>query len=396
MARYVVNNNRQAEPRWDAPELSFLQLIREGAQLALHRSLPGYSPTPLRSLTGLAAELGLGEVFVKDESPRFGIDAFKGLGASFAVYSVLAARWREQRGEDLDVALFRTAEVRDTLGAMTFTAATDGNHGRAVAWTARMLGQEAVIFMPDDTAAARIAAIEAEGAGVRLVAGTFDDCVTACAEAAAAQDWQVIADTAYPGYMTIPGAIMTGYSTIFTELADQLPDAPDVVFLPAGVGGLAAAGVASYVQTLGVERPRFVCVEPDESACFLESVAAGTGRPIATSGNQQSLMAGLNCGLPSLLAWPILRDAVDVFLAIEDHWAEDAMRRYHRHGVVAGESGAAALAGLLALLGHGDLAGAREALGLGSRSRVLVINTEGATDPESYRRIVGEAPEVQT
>ncbi len=389
MARFLINPLRRDLPDWSAPELGYLQLIRARAQLPLHRALPGYAPTPLHDLPELAGELGLGRVLVKDEGARFGIQAFKGLGAGFAVYSVLRERWREHTGQDLAPAAFADPAVKATLGTITFTAATDGNHGRAVAWTAGRLGQRAVIFMPADTAPPRIAHIEREGAEVRLVEGTFDDCVAACAATAAANGWQVIADTAYPGYLEIPGYIMTGYSTIFVEIAAQLDSPPDVVLLPAGVGGLAGAGAAHYVQEQGAARPRLVCVEPEDSACFLESLAAGDGRPHAARGRQQSLMAGLNCGTPSLLAWPVVRDATDVFLAIEDHWAEVAMRAHHRHGVVSGESGAATLAGLLALLEEPALAPAREHLGLGPRCSVLVINTESDTDPGNWARITG-------
>jgi len=392
MARITLNPFRRGNPDWSAPELAFLDLILERAARPLHRALPGYQPSPLLDLPDLATELGLGAVLVKDESGRFGIQAFKGLGASFAVYSVLKRRWRERTGHDLPPSAFRDAAVRDALGEVVFTAATDGNHGRAVAWTARMLGQKAVIFLPADTAAARIAHIEAEGAEARLIDGTFDDCVTACAASAAKHGWQVIADTAYPGFMEVPGFIMTGYSTIFTEIAEQL-DAPlDFVVLPAGVGGLAAAGAAYHVQTFGDERPQLICVEPEESACFLESILAGDGRPHPAAGSQRSIMAGLNCGIPSLLAWPLIRDAMDLFLAVEDTYAEQAMRLYHRHGVESGESGASTLAGLLALLQAPELSEARDASGLGPRSRVLLINTEGATDPDNYARIIEGEP----
>ncbi|MEZ4387324.1 MAG: diaminopropionate ammonia-lyase [Candidatus Krumholzibacteriia bacterium] len=390
MARFAINPGRQAEPRWDRPELAWVEAVRAQAQLPLHRSLPGYAPTPVRDLSDLARELGLGRLLIKDESGRFGLGAFKGLGASYAMDSVLRKRWRAITGEDLAPAACADPEVRARLGGITFCAATDGNHGRAVAWTARRLGQRAVIFLPADTAPARVASLEREGAEVRRIDGTFDHCVTACAEAAAREGWQVIADTAYPGYLEIPGDIMTGYSTIFAELADQLPAPPDVVLLPAGVGGLAAAGTASLVLRYGAARPRLVCVEPESSACFLESIEHGTGEPVAARGDQRSIMVGLCCGMPSLVAWPIIRDAVDVFLAIDDQPARSAMRACHRHGVVAGESGAAALAGLLALLRDPDLIDARTHLGLGPAATALVINTEGATDPVHYAEVVGE------
>ena len=388
MARFVINPLRRAEPDWSLPELAWTQLVRLQAQLPLHRALPGYAPTPLKDLPGLARELGVGRVLVKDEGGRFGIQSFKALGASFAVYALLHARWRLETGGDLRPEDFADPAVRERLGEVTFAAATDGNHGRALSWTARLIGQRAVIFLPDDTAPARIAHLEDQGAEVRLVDGTFDDCVAACARVAAQEGWEVVADTAYPGYLEIPGYIMTGYSTIFVEIERQLDAPVDAMILPAGVGGLAAAGATHCLQTAGAGRCRMACVEPEESACFLESIAAGDGLPHPATGDQRSLMAGLNCGLPSLLAWPVVRDTVGVFLALEDRWAEEAMRLYHRHGVVGGESGAATLAGLLALLREPALDEARAELDLGPHSTVLVINTESDTDPESWRRIV--------
>ncbi|MDY0110998.1 MAG: diaminopropionate ammonia-lyase [Candidatus Krumholzibacteria bacterium] len=402
MARYAANPLRRSTPDWSAPELAYTAAIAARAQLPLHRSLPGYEPTPLRDCPDLARELGLGAVRVKDEAGRFGNDAFKGLGASYAIFQVISARWRQATGQALSPEAFRDPTVRERLGEITFAAATDGNHGRAVAWVARLIGQRAVIFMPADAARARVAAVRREGATVELIAGTFDDCVAACATTAAERNWQVIADTAYPGNLEIPGFIMTGYSTIFAEIADQAAAAAagarvaaapteaafDAVFLPAGVGGLAAAGAVSFVQQNAGARPRLVCVEPEESACFLESILRGGGEPVAARGNQQSIMVGLCCAVPSLLAWPVLRDAVDLFLAIEDEHALAAMRLYHRHGITAGESGASTLAGLLALLDRRDLAPARAQLRLDAQSRVLLINTEGATDPEHYARVI--------
>ncbi len=374
MARFALNPFCVPEPDWSAPELAYTEAIRRGDQFAFHHALPGYAPSPLRDLPELAAELNLASLAVKDESDRFGIQAFKGLGASYAIDSVLRALGP------------------DRPDPVTFTAATDGNHGRAVAWTAKRLGQHAVIFMPDDTAPSRIENIEAEGAEVRLIKGTFDHCVRACADTAKREGWQVIADTAYPGYMEVPGYIMTGYSTIFAEIADQTDRTYDAVFLPAGVGGLAAAGTVSFVQRHGADRPRLVCVEPDDSACFLESIDHGDGEPHQATGAQRSMMVGLCCGMPSLLAWPVIRDAMHLFLGIEDEYAIAAIRTFHSHGITSGESGASCLAGLLAVLQRDDLAPAREHLGLGQDSHVLVINTEGATDPANHARIVGSEP----
>ncbi len=395
MSRFVLNPFRVAEPQWQGPVAEELE---RGEALAFHRTLEGYAPTPVVELPGLARELGVGAVLVKDESRRFGVKAFKPLGASWAIRQVLARRWRERFGEELPRDAFGDPERLERLGRMTFAAASDGNHGRAVAWTARRLGQRAVIYMPRGTVPARVAMIESEGARVVVTEGTYDDCVRWIARDAEARGWVVISDTAYPGYTEIPTWIVQGYTSIFRELedgpfADPRRPGVDLLLLQTGVGGLAAAGAWHLVRRYGAARPALVSVEPLAAACFLESVAAGDGEPHAASGALDSIMAGLDCGEPSLVAWPLVRDACDLFLAIEDSWAEEAMRAAAREGLVCGESGAAGLAGLMALVRDPALAAARKRLGLGRASRVLVVNTEGDTDPEHYRRVVaGEAP----
>jgi diaminopropionate ammonia-lyase len=323
-------------------------------------------------------------VWVKDEGRRFGLSAFKALGASYAMHCIV-----------------RQGGASAPAGSITFATATDGNHGRAVAWTARTLGQRSVVFVPRNTVPARITAIRGEGAEVVVVDGTYDEAVRRAAEESAARGWQVVSDTAYPGYTEIPGWIMAGYETIFAEATAQLEAAgsgdPDAVLLQAGVGGLACAGACFYVRRAGAGRPRLVVVEPTDADCLLESIASPGGEPCEGRGGQDSIMAGLNCGMPSLAAWPVLRLAVDLFLAVEDGFAEDAMRRlaFGAGGdprVVTGESGAAGLAGLLALCREPALRQVRAALGLGSAARVLLVSTEGATDPAGYRRIVGAEP----
>ena len=392
MCTFSHNPFRKPLPDWSGPSFAFLNTTD---MLDFHRSLPGYAPTPLRSLPGLAKQLHVGNIWVKDESQRFGIKAFKALGASYAIYRVLKAKWYERFKEELTPAAFQSGNVAGRLGEITFCAATDGNHGRAVAWTARMLGQKAVINMPADSVAARVASIKNEGADVVLVKGTFDDCVTRCADDAKENGWQTISDTAYPGYMDVPKFIMLGYSSLFREMEETLNRSPkadiDLVILPAGVGGLAAAGTSYYVRRYGEHRPKLVCVEPMASDCFLESIRFGNGEPLPTKGDQQSIMAGLNCGIPSPVAWPIVRDGMDAFLAISDQYAEEAMRLYHRHDVISGESGASGLAGLVALLNDKKLKEAKSQLGIGPQSRILLINTEGDTDPENYRKIISKA-----
>jgi diaminopropionate ammonia-lyase len=338
-----------------------------------HRGLAGYAETSLHALPGLAGALGIGELLVKDESQRFGLEAFKALGASWAVQ-----RLREGRS-----------------GPMTVTTATAGNHGRAVAWAARRLGCEAVVFIPGQAAASRIEKIRAQGARVELVQGGYDEAVARAEEAGRKHGWQVVADIGYPGYLEIPKWIAEGYATLFEELEEQLArdggGGPDLVLIQAGVGSLLHAAV-DHFRGLATQ-PMLVAVEPWQSDPHFVSAGSPGGEPTASSGAQDSIMAGLNCGEVSLSAWPTNRRGVNMFLVIEDRHAAEAMRRLARPvpgdlAIVAGESGAAGLGGLLALLSEPALAPAREHLRLGPASRVLVINTEGATDPVGYRRIV--------
>lgn len=344
---------------------------------SFHRSLPGYAPTPLVALPGLASSLGLGELWVKDEAHRFGLNAFKVLGASYAIHCFMAT-------------------VSGRHDHFTFATATDGNHGRAVAWAAHRLGQKAVIFVPEGTVSARIEAIRSEGAEAVVVNGTYDDTVRRAAAEAEKNGWQVISDTAYPGYMEIPGWVVEGYTTLFVEAARQLKSAtggtPDVVLMQAGVGGMACAGTLFYFRS--GRRPTLVSVEPTDADCLLESIASPDGSIREAHGKQRSIMAGLNCGTPSLRAWPVVRAGIDAFLAVDDRFAVEAMRQLYHSApgdprIVAGESGAAGLAGLLALCHEPGLAEAREELHLSHTARVLLINTEGDTDPVAFRKIVG-------
>ncbi|MCP5103965.1 MAG: diaminopropionate ammonia-lyase [bacterium] len=389
--KYSFNSMVKAKPDWSGPDFSFLSA---DDMRAFHQSLEGYAPTPLVRLPATAKTLGVKEVYVKDESHRFGIKAFKAIGASYAIYRFLQNQWRERFDGTFDENSFKDSEVLRKLGSFTFCAATDGNHGRAVAWTTNKLKQRAVIYMPENTVPSRIENIETENGEVVLVPGTFDDCVEKCALDAETNGWQAISDTAYPGYMEIPKYIMLGYTTLFRELEDSLNllEGPgvDVVILPAGVGGLAAAGTSYYVRRYGGKRPVLVCVEPSDCDCFLESVQYGNGEPLPTRGMQESMMAGLNCGIPSPIAWPVIRDGMHLFLAVTDNYVEDAMWSYYREGVTAGESGASGLAGLMALFRDSELGEARDRVSLDSDSRILLINTEGDTDPINYKRIISK------
>ena len=343
-----------------------------------HRRFPGYAPTRVVDAPALAAELDVVALSVKDESHRFGLPSFKILGASWAVYRLLVGRLgREPEWRDLD----DLRRALAPLGPLTLVAATDGNHGRAVAHMARLLGYASRILVPAGTASARIDAIAGEGASVTVVDGTYDDAVRASA-ALAADDVLVVSDTSWEGYTEVPRTVIEGYATIFAEIDEQLAAAPpEVVVVPMGVGALAAATVEHFASGATI-----VVVEPRSAACGLQSAAAG--HPIAVPGPHDSIMAGLNCGMVSIIAWPAVSTGVDVFVSVDDAAAEQAMRDLAAIGVVAGETGAAALAGLRAVVAGADAGGTPSVRG----RRILVLCTEGATDPLAYRRIVGHEP----
>jgi len=345
-------------------------------------SWPGYAPTPLHDLPDLAALASVASVRLKDESPRFGLASFKALGGAYAVAGQLAILLSRRgvapsaSGVDLESGRFR-----DATSGVTVTSATDGNHGRSVAWGARRFGCRCVIFVHEGVSQGRVDAIAAFGADIRRVPGTYDDSVRAAEEVAAAEDWIVVSDTSWPGYTEIPRAVMQGYRLMPDEAADQWHGAPPThVFVQGGVGGVAAA-VSVQLRARFDPAPRVIVVEPDRAACLLASARAGK---IAVAGGPlDTVMAGLACGEPSLLAWQELERAAFAFVAIPDAAAVGAMRTLARLGVVSGESGAAGLAGFL------QAAADPEPLGLDPASRVLLFSTEGATDPALYARLTG-------
>jgi diaminopropionate ammonia-lyase len=349
-------------------------------------SWPGYAPTPLRDLPAIAAAAGVGSVQLKDEAERFGLGSFKALGGAYAVAQVLAAELARrdvasQAGSADLVAGTHAAATR----AITVTCATDGNHGRSVAWGAQRFGCRCVIYVHATVSQGRVDAIARYGAEVRRVPGTYDDAVREAARVADAEGWFVISDTSYPGYTTVPVEVMQGYRLMADEALDQWQGAPPThCFVQGGVGGAAAAVSVQLRARLG-PRPMFVVAEPDKAACLLASAEAG--EPVSIPGDLDTIMAGLACGEPSLLAWQELSRAGDAFMSVPDEAAVECMRLLARQGIVAGESGVAGLAALL--LAAADPA-ARATLNLGPDSRVLLFSTEGATDPELYKRLVGD------
>ncbi len=360
----------------------------DGAPRRFHATMPGYEPTPLRRAPQAAQRLGVGEVLVKDESSRLGLPSFKVLGASWAVYRALLAHLGRSPEEVGTIEALRRA--MEPLRPFTLSAATDGNHGRAVARMAALLGLEARIYVPAGTAQARIDAIAGERAAVTVLDGGYDDAVRRSAQDAGDR-CLVISDTSWDGYEDVPAWVIEGYSTVFEEIEEVLEREslrrPDVVLVPVGVGALAAAVVRHYWGS-SMPRPMIVSVEPTSAACLLESVAAG--QIVTLTHPQESIMAGLNCATPSLVAWPLIAAGMDLYVAVPDVRVAEAMRLLARDHIIAGETGAGGLAGMLALTDDSALAPARAALDLGPSRSVLLLCTEGATDPEAYRRLTAQ------
>jgi diaminopropionate ammonia-lyase len=356
-----------------------------------HKRLPGYAPTPLVEAPQLARQLGVGNMWIKDETRRFEMPSFKILGTSWAVYQELMSRLGKviESWETFD----DLATIFAPLRPLTLVAATDGNHGRAVAHMAALLGFDSHIFVPRGMVESRIRAIMNEGAKVTIVNGTYDEAVR---QSALEQDDThiLISDTSWPGYEEIPTWVIEGYATIFQEVDEQLvrqyQPGPDLVLVQIGVGALAAAVVQHYRDVDGFSSPKIVGVEPTTAACMLESMKAN--RIVSLTTPPRTIMAGLNCDTPSLLAWPIVSQGVDLFITIEDEWACQGMRKFASLGLVSGETGAAGLGGVLALLHDPSLGAARASLGIDNSTRILVICTEGATDPVAYEQIVGTSP----
>jgi diaminopropionate ammonia-lyase len=363
---------------------SDLEPISVGDPFAFHQRMPGYAATPLREAPELAAHLGIGKLWIKDESQRLGMPSFKILGASWATYRAVIERLGFEPNWQT---IHELAAICARLHPLRLAAATDGNHGRAVARMARLLGFAATIFVPEGTAEARISAISDEGAETVVVDGSYDEAVRMSAHEAG-PDCLVISDTSWPGYETVPRDVIAGYSTILHEVDQQLAEhnaaTPDIVAVQIGVGALAAAVVGHYRTTQRQSQPRILGVEPISAACVLASMRAGA--VVEVPGPHDSIMAGLNCGLPSLIAWPLVSQGIDLYMAVADQAACQAVRDLARVEVVAGETGAAGLAGLSAALSTVETH--RDTLGATSTSSALVIITEGNTDPAARTRIL--------
>lgn len=351
-----------------------------------------HAPTPLRSLPALARELVVESLHVKDESRRLGLGSFKALGGSYAVVTLLLEMASRELGRPVDISEIHTKSIREIASDLTVGCATDGNHGRSVAAGAKLVGAKAVIFVHAGVTDERIAAIAQLGAEIMRVDGTYDDSVAVADQVCRENGWIVVSDTSWPGYERIPGLVMQGYTAMLNEIVRELRQPPTHVFVQAGVGGLAAAVAGYFDIVYGENRPTFVVVEPERAACIYQSAISGKLTKIAHG--EPTIMAMLECYEPSLVAWRILSRKADAFMTVSEEGAALAMRRLAQAAesdpaIVAGESGAAGLAGLCRAAKSSS---ARDSLDLNATSRVLLFNTEGATDQKRYTEIVGRSP----
>jgi diaminopropionate ammonia-lyase family len=381
------------------PELKAILNIatgRESRDWLAHWDMLSSVATPLRHMTGTAAQLGIGDLFIKDESLRSPLASFKALGAPVALLRLVRRSFTQENFEPRDLLCGRHAE---RLRGFTVISATDGNHGRALAAAARSVGCPCVIVLHAQVSPEREAPIAALGAQIVRIAGNYDDSIREAARLALINGWQVVSDTSYEGYESIPRDVMQGYSILADEALEAAaePGAPEPPFshvlLQGGVGGLAAGVVSHFWERYGAGRPTFIVVEPEQADCLLQS--ARHGRPSEASGSTDSLMAGLACGEASPLAWRFLEPAVDYFMTVSDGNAADAMCRLARGDnrdipIVSGESGAATLAALADIAEDPVLA---RNVGLNRQSRLLLISTEGATAPQLYASLTGLAEE---
>ena len=379
------------------PSASSFGVARARDVAAWHETFPGYRPTPLVSLGALAHDLGIAGFYVKDESARFGLNAFKVLGGSYAMAKCIAQRLGVPV-EELPFDVLTSPDVGKRLGDVTFVTTTDGNHGRGVAWTAAQLGQKAVVYMPRGSAQERLENIRALGAEASILNLGYDDAVRYAAEAAHKNGWLLVQDTSWDGYEDIPRWIMEGYTTLAFEACQQMEKlgvCPTHVFLQAGVGAMSGAVTGFLADRYASAPPVVSIVEPEGANCMFRTARAGDGELHTVPGELDTIMAGLSCGEPCSLGWDVLRNHASHFFSVPDWVAAEGMRALARPhagdtGVESGESGAVTTGLALELLSDPDLADMRDELGLSADSVVFCVSTEGATDAALYRSIVEE------
>jgi diaminopropionate ammonia-lyase len=393
--KYIANENARKRKNEKTP-IAFLDKEEIEKVRNFHRSFPEYRVTPLHSLNELSRKLGVSKIWIKDESYRFGLNAFKVLGGSYAVGKYLAEKLNVDISE-LSFEKLRSKEMKEKLGDITFVTATDGNHGRGIAWAANQLGQKSVVFMPIGSTEIRLNHIRNEGAEASITDLNYDDAVRLAAKYADEHNGVLIQDSAWEGYEKIPAWIMQGYCTLIDEAMEQMKadgqDRPTHVFLQAGVGSFAGSLQGYLLSQFGEDRPITIIVEPNEAACLYKSVSKNDGKAHAVTGYMPTIMAGLACGEPSTVAWAILRDYADMYISCPDYVSAKGMRILGNPltgdpRVISGESGAVGLGVLSSIMEEHDLPEIANILHINKDSKILIISTEGDTDPEGYRSIV--------
>ncbi len=394
--KFIVHNNGDVSKKDPAASKQMFPISRARDARKFHRQIPDYKMTPLVALPNLAQLLGVGGIYVKNESERLHMSSFKVMGGSYAIYR-LVKKLLGRESEDLSYDYLISKECHDALGNIVFCSATDGNHGRGLAWACHKLGHPCKIYVHSETSQPRIDAIKRFGAEVTVVEGNYDDAVRRAAEDAEKNGWYVVSDTSWDGYEEIPTWIMQGYTSILLEAQEQFTGMgivkPTHVIVQAGVGAMAASVVGFYSALFPEDPPLFIVVEPDKAACIYESIAAGDGKCHSVKGELDTIMAGLACGEPSPIAFNILRDNADIFIQTPDNVAARGMRILGcpLNGdpmVVSGESGAVPLGTLFALQTDEIDPELKAALKLNKNSQVFMVNTEGNTDPIEFRRIL--------
>jgi len=385
----VVQYERKSGLKYN---LDFLNLESAKKVQSFHASFPVYKETPLVELKHTAKSMGLGNIYIKDESYRFGLNAFKVLGGSYAIGNYLAKRLGKSITE-MPYEKLVSGEIKRELGDITFVTATDGNHGRGVAWTAKQLRQKSVVYMPKGSAEERLMNIRAEGADASITDLNYDEAVRLANSQAEQKGWVMVQDTAWEGYEDIPGWIMQGYGTMGYEAYMQLPEKPTHIFLQAGVGSMAGAVAGFFASVYGGERPIITIVEPNKADCIYKTAEAADGKLHFVTGDMDTIMAGLACGEPCSIGWNVLRDYADNFISCPDYAAAQGMRVLGNPEagdtkVVSGESGASAFGCIAEIMRDKTLVELKNKLKLDENSKVLFFSTEGDTDKENYKSIV--------
>ena len=380
--------NIAADPSADYPEELLGIASLEKSRLAVDEisRWPGYEATPLHQLADLAQVTGVSQIYYKDESKRFGLKSFKALGGAYAVARQLQARIHQRCGENATIDDLLGDQYQTIIDDVVISCATDGNHGRSVAWGCQMFGCRCVIYIHRDVSMGRQQAMQALGAEVIRIDGNYDASVKQADNEARLQQRIIVSDTSYPGYVDIPKDVALGYTVMLAEAVEQMQGSiPTHVFIQAGVGGLAAAVCAYFWELWGKQRPRFIIVEPEQANCLQQS--ARSGKPVTVEGDLDTLMAGLSCGEVSMLAWQILKTGANDFMTVSENAVAPCMRLL-AEGEPAVEAGESAVAGLAAFIAARDEVAMTNLLGLDESSRIFVIGTEGATDPDLYQKLL--------